>query len=407
MRLDFMTRTVRNQTIKSMIAALSLVSTLGLAAPPPLTMEHELTLSNRAGQTYLNVVKSERNGVKHLFDDDFAHEYTVADWSRVKEALDNFDTKISRSVLGSFHDGEAGLKALVKTLAGETFTPENIVTLIRSNDSGRGNIFALAHFIAMASGAGTLVRLDAENYFYNFGYRDGANPDDVKSGRSYGAGPGHAANDASDIFYLNELEKSLKNEGHPEAFYRVFLEVLTASDLSGYGRLSDAQQTVETDLLAIYTAELDRHLMVGLNPVRHPWENDLAEATFVSLFNAETGLMYKDGVLTEAPLRDHWAKSTVSNRSGIGITRKDRRALQQKISAYLRENYARDVSKLETIIGVRRDGDVFRGMMEFINNVDNQADIKSNAEKLVDVFLSLLMKTKVDAAYIAEFVNAN
>ncbi len=308
-------------------------------------------------------------------------------------------------MLGAFDDGEAGLRALVKKLEGQTFTPESMVSVVRSAYRGDGNVFALAHFLAMASGAGTLVRVDAENYFYNFGYRDGSESDDVKSGRSYGAGPGHAANDASDIFYLNELEQSLQQDEHPDAFYRTFLQVLTATDTSGYNRLNDRQQTVATDLLAIYTAELDRHLMVDLNPAKHPWENDLAEATFVALFNTESGLMYQDGALVKAPLRQHWAKSTVSNRSGIGITRNDRRALQQKISVYLREYHAEEVAELEEIIGTRRDGDIFRALMEFINNAGTQSRVKANAKKITDTFVSLLEKTKAEAGDIVNFVN--
>jgi hypothetical protein len=392
-------------TLKSMIASLGLMSAMTLAAPPPLTLEHDIDLADRAGQTYLNVVRSERDGVKKLFDADFVHEYTVADWSRVKESLKNFDAKISRTVLGAFDDGEAGLRSLVKKLEGQTFTPESMVSVVRSAYRGDGNVFALAHFLAMSSGAGTLVRVDAENYFYNFGYRDGSESDDVKSGRSYGAGPGHAANDASDIFYLNELEQSLQQDDHPDAFYRTFLQVLTATDTSGYNRLNDRQQTVATDLLAIYTAELDRHLMVDLNPAKHPWENDLAEATFVALFNTESGLMYQDGALVKAPLRQHWSKSTVSNRSGIGITRHDRRALQQKISVYLREYHAEEVAELEAIIGTRRDGDIFRALMEFINNASTQSRVKANAKKITDTFVSLLETTKAEAGDIVNFVN--
>ena len=36
-----------------------------------------------------------------------------------------------------------------------------------------------------ASGAGTLVRLNDDNYYYNYGYKSGAERDDVKSGRSF------------------------------------------------------------------------------------------------------------------------------------------------------------------------------------------------------------------------------
>ena len=382
-----------------------LLSTAAIAAPKPLPMAHEIDLGDRYGRTYLNLVKASRGGIKSLFDADFAQTYEMADWPTVKSALGNFDKKIQRHVLTAFEDGEDGLEALVTSMNGVEYTPDTIVSQLRQYYRGKGNIFALAHFLSMASGSGTLVVIDDENYFYNFGYRDGSSPDDVKSGRSYGAGPLHAANDASDIFYLNELEQALTSGDSPELFYRSFLRVLLSTDVSTYGEMSDHYQTVATDLIAIYTAELDRHLMVDLDPARHPWENDLAEATFVSIYNAESGLMYKDGQLVEAPLRDHWAKSTVSNRSGIGITRKDRRALQQKISAYLREHDPRTVAALEKITGSRRDGDIFRGLMEFLNHYDNQSAVTLNAKKIEELTIKILLRMKTDAAEITAAVN--
>jgi hypothetical protein len=398
---------LKTSIVRSLIAvsltALVLPSSL-LAAPKALKLKHSMDLSSHAGSTYLSVMQGEESGIKSHFDADFSESYKVANWSRVKKALSNFDKKVTNNVLKSFEDGEDGLKNLVDVLEGQEFTPESIVELLRGEYHGRGNIFALGHFIAMASGAGTMIRVDSENYFYNFGYRDGSADDDVKSGRSYGAGPSHAANDASDIFYLGELQALLESGRDTKKFYSTFLSLLTRTDLTGYETMSDDAQTTETDLIAIYTAELDRHLMVNLNPTQHPWENDLAEATFVSVFNVATGLMEKDGELVEASIRNHWAKSTVSNRSGIGITRQDRRALQVKISSYLRENHADEVATLEALIGKRRDGDLFRGLMEFLNNNDNQDAVTTNAAEISDAFLEILMLTKKDAAKIAEAI---
>jgi hypothetical protein len=371
------------------------------AAPAALQMAHELDLNDHKGSTFLQVMEEQSTGVKAHFDGDFVQDYQVAGWAQIKLGLANFDKKVSGSVLRAFAGGETGLKKFIDGLEGESFKPETIVDLVRRDYHGTGNVFAIAHFISMASGAGTLIRIDSENYFYNFGYRSGDLADDVKSGRSYGAGPSHAATDASDIFYLDELEAVLKAGDDTENFYKVFLDILTKADTSGYSNLTKAGQTAETDLVAIYTAELDRHLMVQLNPAQHPWENDLAEATFISVFNASTGLMYKDGALVEAQLRDHWAKSDVSNRSGIGITRKDRRALQVKVSKYLRANYAAEVAVLDGLIGQRTDGDVFRGLMEFLNNDSTQKKVKQGLTKISAAFIKLLMIVRDDADTIS------
>jgi hypothetical protein len=389
---------------KSISFVIALMASSGFAAPKPLDLGHEVHLSEKSGRPYLNTVKATRGGIKSHFDADFVQTYQVAGWTKVKAAYQNFDKKIQKTVLSAFEDGEDGLKNLVISLQGSEFSPDSMVTLLRQHYHGRGNIFALAHFLSMASGAGTLVTIDEENYFYNFGYRDGSLADDVKSGRSYGAGPLHAANDASDIFYLNELEDALKTDEGVEDFYRSFLKILTSTDVSGYETLSPKFQTVETDLLAIYTAELDRHLMVNLDPAKHPWENDLAEATFVSIFNAEIGKMYKDGQFVIAPLKDHWSKSDVSNRSGIGITRKDRRSLQKIVSTYLREHASKTVVALEKIIGTRKDGDLFRGLMEFLNNNDNQSAVTMNAQKIEDLTVKLLMQMKTEAAEIEQSI---
>lgn len=372
------------------------------SAPTAMKMDHSLNLATFEGSTFLDVVRAEQDGVKAHLDGDFEQVYKVANWAKVNAALANFDKKVVGTVLKAFPNGKDGLKEMVDQMAGKKFTPANMVGVIRANYSGSGNIFALAHFIAMASGAGTVVHIDENNYFYNFGYKSGSEADDVKSGRSYGAGPKHPATDASDIFYLTELEEFLTEKKDIQKFYEVFLAVLTKTDVSHYGELSDLGQTVETDLIAIYTAELDRHLMVELNPSNHPWENDLAEATFLSVFNAKTGLMYKEGALAKGPLKDFWAKSTVSNRSGIGITRNDRRELQRKVSAYMRSKHPALIAAVEKVTGGgRRDGDVFRGLMEFLNNASTQEKVARDADKISKSFVNLLMKIDAEAPAIA------
>jgi hypothetical protein len=339
-------------------------------------------------------------------DRDYVEERTFADWDTVEAAIDHFDTKISRRVLSAFGNSRTKLRAFVEQMEGETFTPGNIDRVIKKSYRGDGNIYALAHFFGIVSGAGTLVRINDENYYYNFGYKSGEDPDDVKSGRSYGATLLHNANDASCVMYLGELEAFLEEGRGARQFYSTMLDFLLRSDASGISKLSKAGQAAMTDYIAIYTAELNRHIMVDLNPAKHPWENDLSEATFVSLYSQASGHLVKDGELVRAPLKDFWGmSSTGSGRSGIGIGRKDRREMQRRITAYLRENHAEKLEAVEAVIGdLGSRGDVFRGLMEYLNNYSTQRSVKKNADALQEAFLEVLMVIEKDAKEITRFI---
>lgn len=210
--------------------------------------------------------------------------------------------------------------------------------------------------------------------------------------------------------YLNELDKYLADENDEEDFYRSILEVLTQVNTAGFSRnvLTSLGQGVATDFITIYTAELNRHIMVDLHPSIHPWENDLAEATFVSIFSAKTGKLMSEGKLVDSPLKGFWAlSSSGSGRSGIGINRRDRRKLQVLISAFERQEHPALVSAVEKVIGKRADGDVFRGLMEFLNNSKTQNAVRTNANVLTKSFVQLLLQVQNDSNKIVEFVKKN
>ena len=376
------------------------------AAPAPLPLHHHFNFENFKGRPLLEVMTME-GGIKESLDEDFEQTYQIASAATVIAALDNFDTKIVRRVLGSFPDGRQGLKKFSQKLAGKDFQPSGIVGLISANYAGSGNIYALAHFFAMASGAGTLVQIDKNNYYYNFGYRSGAEVDDVKSGRSYGAGPDHNANDASDVMYLDELEAYLQSTHDAKPFFKTLVEVITQSDTSGFSRLSREGQTVLTDFVAIYTAELDRHIMVDLDDHQHPWENDLAEATFIGAFSAIEGKVMKDGMLQVGQMREYWAQSEVSTGSGIGITRSDHRNLQRQISNYIRENEGDLAEALDSLTGGRSDGDLFRALTEHINNYETQSRVRKNAGSLASALVALLEYVQSSSTLIAETIESS
>jgi hypothetical protein len=386
-----------------------LVMTLAMAshsyaAQSPLTFEHTIELEQYEGMTYLETVSDPQYGIKAHFDADYQSSYVFEDCQKLIDKIEHFDRKIVRHVLRSFRNDQNQICEQLSSLAGNTFSPDDIVRHLREVYSGRGNIYALSHFIGLVSGAGTLVVIDQRNYFYNFGYRDGSKADDVKSGRSYGASPGHNANDASDILYLKELSDYLAETDEPEQYFRVFLQIMADSNSNTYSMLSEKGQTAMTDFIAIYTAELVRHTMVDLNPKKHPWENDLAEATFMSVYSQASGLLLKGKELIESPLRGYWAKSQWSGRSGIGIGRSDRRRLQRVVSRYIRAEYKLIANDIDQIIGKRRDGDLFRGLMEFINNYDHQNHLKENQMILTEKYAEIIRILRSDADLISDFV---
>ena len=334
-------------------------------------------------------------GVKAQFDGDYTATYVIPNWKTVQKTLNNFDSKISRKVTNSFPDGLEGLKSLVTSLDGTEFVPDQLIAIIKPELPPIADIYAVSQLLAFASGAGTLIVLDENNYYYNYGYKSGQDPEeDVKSGRSFSAGPLHNANDASDVFYLNELEKYLSETTEMKPFYEALLKILVKCDTSGLKKLTPLGQTVLTDFVAIYTAESDRHIMVDLNPAKHPWEIDLAGTTFVSAFAVRVGKIMKDGTLTEGHAREWWAMSSLGNgRSGIGETRKDRRQLQKLITDYLLVNTSEKVQVIQKIIGERRDQDMIQGLLEYLNHYDTQDEVIKNANQIIRVFSDLISQT--------------
>src|SRR5689334_6511017 len=60
-------------------------------APQALPLIHHLTLEEYEGRPLLEVMLTPQKGVKANFDDDFVKTYTFASWTKVHDALYNFD----------------------------------------------------------------------------------------------------------------------------------------------------------------------------------------------------------------------------------------------------------------------------------------------------------------------------
>jgi hypothetical protein len=250
----------------------------------------------------------------------------------------------------------------------------------------------------IADGVGAAVRIDKKNYFFNVGYRTGADAqNDVKSGRSYGVGPTNRQSDPSDLAYLTELGDYLKKERKDSKdFVEAIMLALTNNDPSGWSNLSEDGQIVATDFMAIYTAEEDRHLMV--NCKSHPWEIDLAAATFASVYVAETDKMVKGGKLTDGEIKNWWAKGSVG--SGIGETRRDRQVLTKKITKSLASNAAakKATAAIESVVG-DTSGDVIQSTFEFLGDCSGPKKLTSSQVKtLTQGFVDYMEAVKANAS---------
>lgn len=363
-------------------------------------------LSEFEGRSFLKAMM-DADGLKADLDADTAHSFALADKATIRAAAEAFAPEVYRKVLRIFKDGQAGLDELLDSLDGAKATPATLAAALRKTLKDKDllahpeklplNAVQLVPFLAIASGAGVLVRIDPKNGYINIGYLPGGSQLDrqivelhVKSGRSFGIAPEHKALDASDVFYLTELGEYLRQADSVEEFYSAILKMLSHSNASGYASLDGAGQTVATDFQAIYTAELDRYVMTGLRT--HSWQNDLLEATMVSAFAAPAGTIVRDGELSAGSPVDFFGKSKVSTRSGIGIMRRDRRKLQILVSNAARELFAEEIAAVERLIGRPKDGDIIHALAVYLNNPVNNEAVSANAEALTQAVSRLMSR---------------
>lgn len=397
------------------LITLFISTSLVVASPRPIQSRHMIDLRDFTGISYLQTMIYEEEGVADTFDFEYTETYNFGDWKAINYAIDNFDEKNKKRVLRTFNNDRRLLRKFSEALRSEekTFTPENIsdkVGRVLNQFGIKGDKYGLGHFFGIASGAGTLIIIDEDNYFYNFGYF----APEVRSGRSYGATSLHNANDASHLMYLRQLENFLTYENDYKLFFTGLMKFLVDTDISIYDNpgFNKYAEAVFTDYITVYTAELRRHLMRDLKPWSAPWGNDMTEATFLSFFNVKSGLMNLDEGLVESSIKEHWALSkSGSGRSGFGINRKPRRKLQAAISNFFRnhldEKKQAVAKRIDSLIGSKRDGDIYRGVMEYFNNKKNLTDsirVESIESEIVEAFVDFLMAVNENIDEIVETI---
>jgi hypothetical protein len=326
------------------------------------------------------------------------------------------DPSIRQKLYGLFLNGEQDFRSVASNIQGKSLSPQQIRTALApyvthlKNPSEMNlaldNCMALA---LLASGSGTLVVINSDDYFYNVGYEKPV----VKSGRSYSATASRAILDPSDRYYLTEMDLYLRpaTGSNVALFYHSLFSFLTKSDGNQVGGLDSAGQIVATDFLAIYTAELDRHIMVNLVVTRDPWEIDIGEVTLLTAYGAASGMVMKNGQLTAGTAADYYGQG--ASGGGIGETRADFMALAEKITSFetSAQGHPDLVQKIVDLTPIQDatiltavDGDVFRRFLVFLSRPEFESDVASNADALSQAMTNLLLQIQVDQGNLSKFI---
>ncbi len=391
---------------------------LPLSDGAPVSSRNILDLQQFTGQSFLKALMTPGTGIKAQLDLDQAKPFLIPSKEVVHTAARDFEPSVYRKILGLFKNGEAGFDQLIDSMSGQQLTPATLAAALREKlntlhilkDETKIPLYAveIAPFLGLASGAGTIVRLNDGNFYYNYGYLSGSDDPDllakaVKSGRSFPAGPGHKALDVSDSYYLAELGKYLQATTETSAFYQTLVQTITQCNLCGLDQLSPEGQTLATDFIGVYTAELDRYVMTGLK--LHPWQMDLFETTALSAFGVAAKIVAKDGHFVPGTPSDYFGIGRKG--SGIGETRQDRRKLQVAVAKAERTLNPQIVLALEQIIGTSKDGDVIHGFMLFVNDPKNETAMQQQAGALTKAMTDYLTQIHNDAAQIAGLIQTN
>ena len=410
---------------------LCLVFVLGHAAFAVGNLKYKtvVDLAEYKGQTYFSLMQ---NVIKPALDQ-YAHDgFLVAKGSTAVASLKKVDDKVATKALKAAGD-EQTLKQVADALAstGEPITFYSLPAALAEQGIGPGR-FDLTTYLALISGGGVAVKINAHNSAYNVNYGTGEMDSDEKTGRSFGEAPERLALDASDKHFLEILEKYVRGDNETvEIFYKSILEILLNSDGANFKKISAEGQAVATDFIAVYTAEQNRHLMSNLK--KHPWDESLLEVTLLSalhsgqdsvklIFNGhftDTTLKQASGC-EEAALRtpkkaglvDYWQFSASKDpasctRSGLNVGRKDFRNLGTAITAYQLANHPELIQHIQRhFSNSKNKNNVFAQLSEFLISYDTPKALDAETLELAFDFTAFLMQVREDANHSAEFIAA-
>jgi hypothetical protein len=398
----------------------------GTAAPsaPALPLNKSIRLSEFRGSKTFFEALSGPGGIKANIDEDDKNLFNIADTKRAMDiAKENFDPTVYRKMIRNLvavdGDREKSLEKLLSAFPKDRVTPETfkgLVTeeltklkIIENRDQFGLTRASLAAVLSLVSGAGTVVHIDDSNYIYNVGYLPGSAAKSVydthvKSGRSFGASRVRRALDPSDRDYLREMDAFLRASKDPTEFFAAILDLILECDADGLGKLQGKLdgETVVTDFVAIYIAELTRYAMTQFK--EHDWQNHLAEATFLTAWGSKLGEVEENGEIVKGTAEEYFGVGTQG--SGIGGRKGvQRRGFQALVTNAERTLHPDVVKAVDQQIDGAGHEDVISEFMKFVNNPKNQAKVKARKKELKSTFLAFLDQIHEDAADIDKIIN--
>jgi hypothetical protein len=390
------------------------MATFPSATAGPLVLARDqartIDLSTFAGQTYLQAVLAPVGGIDVKTATDDTTTVTIASTGTILAAFGTFDPDVAQRLYSHFKNGQTDFVSAASHIAGENVSPlaiQNMLSpfLINIKGDTRGATMSASDLILLTSGSGTVVMLNADDYFYNVAYQTPT----TSSGRSYAVTSTRNLLDATDNYYLKELAAYLTSGSNQQVsdFYTALVKLLTASDASGVSTLNASGQVVLTDFMAVYTAELMRHNMAHLDVNTKPWETDLGEVTLLSAYIAASGRVMDGGKLVAGD------PTSYAQNGSIGTHRADFTKLAKLITAYEKGQTAGKalITTVNTLtpVGVGTiassvSGDVFRRALVFVDQPQFETSVQANAGGLTTAIVQLLLQIRADQSAITTYV---
>jgi hypothetical protein len=396
-------------------AGLILHSTWAAPLVSPRDPARIIDLSTFNGKTYLQTVLEPADGINAKTAVDDSAAVTIASTTDILAAFSNFDPAVSAHLYSHFNNGQADFVSGAGHIAGQSLSPQQIPTAIapfllniRTGESSVATASA-SDLILLASGSGTVVQITPNDYFYNIAYQTPL----TQSGRSYAVTASRPLRDASDMYYLTELANLLTSSSEQQIsdFYKALFGLLTACDGSGVSSLAPSGQTVLTDFLTVYTAEMIRHNMVNNDVNTKPWDMDIGEVTLVSAYITASGQ-----VMVGRKLVSGDPTAYAGGGHSIGTYKDDFTKLAKLITAYEngRSHHRAMVKAVKTAAPIKGStiksavsGDVFRQALVFLDQPQFEAKAQANAAALTTAMVQLLAQIRADQSQITTYVLAH
>ena len=336
-------------------------------------------------------------------DQDFSRCFQVIDGATYIATLkSDFDPTAITKIVEHFHGDETKLLQAIDSIKGQTTTPGTVFDVIVKAASCADDPSKAAELIAptlsLAANMGTTLHF-ADIIVKEVGYAapNATLPLNVTpemTGRGYASElPARKLLDASDVAYLSEINQILRPAAtsDPRSFFATIMDVLTQCKPTNIDALNDQVKEVVGDFLAVYFAEADRNAMSDLK--QHAWQKDLLHATCLGSYVVGAG-----GDATR-----FWAKSTSSNRSGIGETRTARQQLATQVCNAVAKMNPVVYKALHGLIAdanAASGGDLFQQLADYINDPSCSASVLANADKISNATVAFMVAIHDNASLI-------